>query len=123
MRNVLAVVPKGTQEMVVSIIRTIFAQLDAEHVRNQFDEVASMLERSHPKVSHMLNDAKEDLLAFTGFPLKPWRQIWSTNPLERVNKEICECVCGGRGWLAVRMVPALGTDSKRDLAATCVPFA
>lgn len=88
MRNVLAVVPKGTQEMVASIIRTIFAQPDAEHVRDQFDEVASMLERSHPKVSHMLNDAKEDLLAFTGFPLKHWRQIWSTNPLERVNKEI-----------------------------------
>lgn len=88
MRNVLAVVPKGTQEMVASIIRTIFAQPDAEHVRNQFDEVASMLERSHPKVSHMLNDAKEDLLAFTEFPLKHWRQIWSTNPLERVNKEI-----------------------------------
>jgi transposase-like protein len=88
MRNVLAVVPKDTQEMVASIIRTIFAQPDAEHVRDQFDEVARMLERSHPKVSHMLNDAKEDLLAFTGFPLKHWRQIWSTNPLERVNKEI-----------------------------------
>ena len=36
----------------------------------------------------MLDDAKEDLLAFTGFPIKHWRQIWSTNPLERVNKEI-----------------------------------
>ncbi len=36
----------------------------------------------------MLDDAKEDLLAFTGFPHRHWRQIWSTNPLERVNKEI-----------------------------------
>ena len=36
----------------------------------------------------MLEEAKEDLLAFTGFPIKHWRQIWSTNPLERVNKEI-----------------------------------
>ncbi|MCW2751873.1 MAG: transposase, partial [Aeromicrobium sp.] len=88
MRNVLAVVPKGTQEMVASIIRTIFAQPDTEHVRNQFDEVSRMLARSHPKVAGMLDDAKEDLLSFTGFPPKHWRQIWSTNPLERVNNEI-----------------------------------
>ena len=88
MRNVLAVVPKGTQDMVASIIRTIFAQPDAPHVRAQFDEVARMLQRSHPKVAQMLEDAKEDLLAFTNFPQKHWRQIWSTNPLERVNKEI-----------------------------------
>ena len=88
MRNVLAVVPKGTQDMVASIIRTIFAQPDAPHVRTQFDEVARMLQRSHPKVAGMLEDAKEDLLAFTNFPQKHWRQIWSTNPLERVNKEI-----------------------------------
>ena len=47
-----------------------------------------MLSRSHPKVADMLDDAKDDLLAFTGFPAKHWRQIWSTNPLERVNKEI-----------------------------------
>ena len=88
MRNVLSVVPKGSQDMVASIIRTIFAQPDAPHVRTQFDEVARMLARSHPKVAQMLQDAKEDLLAFTGFPIKHWRQIWSTNPLERVNKEI-----------------------------------
>ena len=69
--------------MVASIIRTIFAQTDAPHVRTQFDEVARMLQRSHPKVAQMLEDAKEDLLAFTGFPQKHWRQIWSTNPLER----------------------------------------
>ena len=47
-----------------------------------------MLQRSHPKVAQMLKDVKEDLLAFTNFPQKHWRQIWSTNPLERVNKEI-----------------------------------
>ena len=88
MRNVLSVVPKGSQEMVASIIRTIFAQPDAEHVATQFDEVARMLQRSHPKVAVMLADARYDLLAFTGFPGRHWRQIWSTNPLERVNKEI-----------------------------------
>jgi transposase-like protein len=88
MRNVLAVIPKTSGEMVASIIRTIFAQPDREHVNAQFDEVTRMLERSHPKVAGMLTDARDDLLAFATFPDKHWRQIWSTNPLERVNKEI-----------------------------------
>ena len=88
MRNVLAVVPKGSQDMVASIIRTIFAQPGRKHVRAQFAEVTRMLERSHPKVALMLEEAKDDLLAFTGFPQRHWRQIWSTNPLELVNKEI-----------------------------------
>jgi len=88
MRNVLANVPKAAGPMVASIIRTIFAQPDAAHVSTQFDEVARMLTRSHPKVSDMLEAAREDLLAFTAFPVAHWRQIWSTNPLERVNKEI-----------------------------------
>jgi putative transposase len=88
MRNVLAVVPKASGEMVASIIRTIFAQPDDKHVNAQFREVTRMLDRSHPKVAAMLTDAQADLLAFAGFPTRHWRQIWSTNPLERVNKEI-----------------------------------
>lgn len=88
MRNVLSIVPKGSQEMVASIIRTAFAQPDAEHVNTQFDEVIRMLAKSHPKVAEMLGDARDDVLAFTGFPVKHWRQVWSTNPMERVNKEI-----------------------------------
>jgi putative transposase len=88
MRNVLSGVLKGSQEMVASIIRTIFAQPDAEHVNTQFEEVTRMLAKSHPKVAGMLTDARADLLAFAGFPVKHWRQIWSTNPMERVNKEI-----------------------------------
>ncbi|MGB3375841.1 MAG: IS256 family transposase [Microbacterium sp.] len=88
MRNVLAVVPKASQDMVASIIRTIFAQPDREHILKQFGEVTTMLARSHPKVAEMLTDAQADLLAFAAFPRRHWRQIWSTNPLERVNKEI-----------------------------------
>jgi transposase-like protein len=88
MRNVLSVVPKASQEMVASIIRTIFAQPHLQHVNTQFDEVTRMLAKSHPKVAGMLTDARADLLAFAGFPVKHWRQIWSTNPMERVNKEI-----------------------------------
>ena len=88
MRNVLANVPKSAGQMVASIIRTIFAQPDAPHVYAQFDEVVRMLTRSHPKIAEMLEDARNDLLAFAEFPSPHWRQIWSTNPLERVNKEI-----------------------------------
>ena len=88
MRNVLAVVPRASQEMVASIIRTAFAQPDKAHVNAQFDEVAAMLSKSHPKVASMLHDARPDLLAFADFPPRHWRQIWSTNPMERVNKEI-----------------------------------
>ena len=60
LRNVLSIVPKGSQEMVASIIRTIFAQPDKEHVLTQFDEVTRMLTRSHPKVALMLEEAKHD---------------------------------------------------------------
>jgi putative transposase len=88
MRNVLANVHKTAGPMVASIIRTIFAQPDKKHVHTQFDEVVRMLTRSHPKVAEMLEDARDDLLAFAPFPVAHWRQIWSTNPLERVNKEI-----------------------------------
>jgi len=88
MRNALAQVPKTAGPMVASIIRTVFAQPDPEHVHTQFNEVTRMLTRSHPKVADMLETARDDLLAFCGFPTAHWRQIWSTNPLERVNKEI-----------------------------------
>jgi len=88
MRNVLARVPKGNSEMVAAAIRTVFAQPDAEHVHSQLDVIAGMLGRQFPAVETMLRDAKEELLAFTGFPPAHWKKIWSTNPLERLNKEI-----------------------------------
>jgi transposase-like protein len=88
MRNVLTQVPKQSQEMVASIIRTVFAQPDAEHVDAQLTEVVTMLARSHPKAAQMLQDAREDVTAFRHFPVAHWKKIWSTNPLERVNKEI-----------------------------------
>ena len=83
MRNVLARVPKGNAEMVAAAIRTIFAQPDAAHVREQLDVIAGMLGRQLPKVEAMLRDAAEDLLAFTAFPVGHWKKIWSTD--ESVN--------------------------------------
>ena len=88
LRNVLAQVPKGHAEMVAAAIRTIFAQPDAGHVRDQLDVIAGMLGRQFPKVEAMLRDAADDLLAFADFPAAHWKKIWSTNPLERLNKEI-----------------------------------
>ena len=84
----LARVPKGNAEMVAAAIRTIFAQPDAEHVHTQLDVIAGMLGRQFPQVEAMLRDAADDLLAFTGFPVSHWKKIWSTNPLERLNREI-----------------------------------
>jgi len=88
MRNVLSKVPKASAEMVAAGVRTIFAQPDAHHVRAQLDEVTRMLTPQFPDVATMLEDAAEDLLAFSSFPQAHWRKIWSTNPLERVNGEI-----------------------------------
>jgi len=88
LRNVLARVPKGSSAMVHAVIATIFAQPDAASVRAQLDEVAARLEPRFPTVAAMLADAKEDVLAFAAFPVAHWRKVWSTDPLERVNKEI-----------------------------------
>jgi putative transposase len=88
LRNVLAQVPKGHAEMVAAAIRTIFAQPDPGHVREQLDTIAGMLGRQLPKVETMLREACTDVTAFADFPVSHWKKIWSTNPLERVNKEI-----------------------------------
>jgi len=88
MRNVLAKIPKGNAEMVLAAIRTIFAQPDAVHVHEQFTTIAAMLGRQLPKVQAMLEDARDDLLAFATFPADHWKKIWSTNPLERLNREV-----------------------------------
>jgi transposase-like protein len=88
MRNVLAKIPKGNAEMVLAAIRTIFAQPDAVHVHEQFETIAAMLGRSLPKLETMLRDARDDLLAFATFPTEHWKKIWSTNPLERLNREV-----------------------------------
>ncbi len=88
MRNLLAKVPRASTEMVAAAVRTIFAQPDAVAVGEQFDRVATMLETQFLEVATSLRDAREDLLAFSAFPLEHWRKVWSTNPLERLHREI-----------------------------------
>jgi putative transposase len=88
MRNVLARVPKGQTEMVAAAIRTIFAQPTGPLVRAQVETIALMLEPQLPAVATMLRDAREEITAFADFPEAHWRKVWSTNPLERLNREV-----------------------------------
>src|SRR5262249_49077391 len=60
----------------------------APGVRSQLDVIAGMLGRQFPKVEAMLRDSSDELTAFADFPAEHWKKIWSTNGLERVNKEI-----------------------------------
>jgi transposase-like protein len=87
-RNLMANIPKGHQEMVSAAFRTIFAQVSPEEISVQWDHVAGMLTERFDKAAALMGRAKEEVLAFGTFPQVHWRQIWSTNPPERLNKEI-----------------------------------
>ena len=88
MRNLLTRVPKSAQSFVATMVRSIFAQPDAETVHEQHRRIADQLETRFPDAAALLEAAAADLLAFTGFPKEHWRQLWSNNSLERLNKEI-----------------------------------
>jgi transposase-like protein len=87
-RNALALVPKGAQAMVAATIRTVFAQPDATSAREQWRRVADGFRPRWPRLAALLDEAEADVLAYLAFPPEHWRQIWSTNPLERLNKEV-----------------------------------
>ena len=88
MRNLLTRVPKATQAMVATLVRTIFAQPDSDQVHAQFNRVVDQLTGQFPATAEFLIDAEIDLLAFSSFPPEHWRQIWSNNPQERLNREV-----------------------------------
>jgi putative transposase len=87
-RNLLAKVPRSAQDLVATLIRTIFAQPDGTSVWAQLERVVDQLQARFPDVATALVDMAPDLLAFTSFPKEHWRQIWSNNPQERLNKEL-----------------------------------
>ena len=87
-RNVLTKVPKATQSMVATLIRSIFEQPDHEQVLAQHARVVEQLAERFADAAEMLTGAEGDILAFSSFPKEHWRQIWSNNPQERLNKEI-----------------------------------
>jgi putative transposase len=81
-------VPKSAQPHVATQVRTLFDQADADAVAAQFDRVVAGLGEKFPNAAEHLDDARADLPAFTAYPREIWRQIWSNNPQERLNKEI-----------------------------------
>ena len=88
MRNLLTRVPKSAQALVATLVRTILAQPDAASVWAQHARVVEQLTERFRDAATMLADAAPDVLAFTGFPKEHWKQVWSNNPQERLNKEL-----------------------------------
>ncbi len=88
MRNLLTRVPKSAEKLVATTVRTIFEQSTAAAVQAQHDRVVEQLAERFPEAAALLADAGPEVLAFTAFPVAHWRQVWSNNPLERLNKEI-----------------------------------
>jgi len=88
MRNILSQVNRKQQGMVSAMIRTIFAQENQESAKRQLRAITDQLRPHFPKAMEILEEAEEDLLAYMAFPQAHHAQIYSTNPLERLNKEI-----------------------------------
>jgi putative transposase len=88
LRDLLTKVGKASQPWVATLVRTIFDQPDAAEVAAQFDRVVTALDGKLPAAAGHLAAARDDLLAFTAVPREIWRQIWSSNPQERLNREL-----------------------------------
>jgi putative transposase len=88
MRNLLAHIPQGDKSLVAATVRTIFAQPSREAARGQVDQVAHMLDQHWPKAATLLRAAETDILAYMSFPREHWTRLYSTNPLERLNREV-----------------------------------
>ena len=86
--NLMAITPKSAWGWVKALLHSVYDQPDAAAVHAQFDRVLDALADKLPQVAAHLDDARADILAFTAFPKAIWRQIWSNNPNERLNREI-----------------------------------
>ena len=88
MRSALAHVPTKQRPAVIAMIKTIFAQETAQEAHAQWKSVAAALQERVPRLAALMEEAREDVLAYTAFPKEHWPQIASSNPLERLNGEI-----------------------------------
>src|SRR5690625_3104842 len=86
--NLMSVTPKTSWPWVKTLLHSVFDQPEKEEVIAQFDRVLEALWDKLPRSAEHLEGAREEILAFTAFPKEIWRQIWSNNPSERLNKEI-----------------------------------
>jgi putative transposase len=88
MRNALAHVPKGQQSMVAAALRQTFIQPDRASSSQTLRHVADQLRAKWPKLGAFIDDSEADVLAHMDFPAQHRTKIHSTNPLERLNKEV-----------------------------------
>ena len=86
--NLMSVTPKSSWPWVKALLHSVYDQPDKESVDEQFDRILDALTDKLPTVAAHLDGARADVLAFTAFPKEIWRQIWSNNPNERLNREI-----------------------------------
>jgi transposase-like protein len=84
----MAITPKASWGWVKALLHSVYDQPDAASVHAQFDRIVDALTAKLPRVAEHLEQARADILAFTAFPKELWRQIWSNNPQERLNREI-----------------------------------
>jgi putative transposase len=86
--NLMSATPKSSWGWVKALLHSVYDQPDADAVHAQYDRILEALTDKLPGVADHLDDARADVLAFTAFPKQIWRQIWSNNPNERLNREI-----------------------------------
>jgi transposase-like protein len=86
--NLMSATPKSSWGWVKALLHSVYDQPDTTAVNAQFDRIHEALAEKLPKVAAHLDEARADILAFTAFPKEIWRQIWSNNPQERLNREI-----------------------------------
>ena len=87
-RNVVATVPKKAQDFVMAAVKNVFQQPDAASASEAMGRAIESLEAKYPKAADLLCESESDVLAYMSFPKSHWRQIHSTPPLERLNKEV-----------------------------------
>jgi transposase-like protein len=88
MRNVLALVPHGEKALVSALLRTIFTQPSRMEAEAQWQQVYAYMLKRWPQAALVMEDARDDVLAYMLFPAEHWTRLYSTNPLERLNKEV-----------------------------------
>ena len=86
--NLMSATPKSSWPWVKALLHSVYDQPDADSVNAQFDRITETLREKLPTVAEHLQDSRADILAFTAFPKEVWRQVWSNNPNERLNREI-----------------------------------
>jgi transposase-like protein len=122
MRNALGHVPVKQRPAVIAMIKTIFAQESAQDARAQWNSVADALRERVPRLAELMDEARDDVLAYTAFPKEHWPQISSTNPLERLNGEVkrrCDVVgIFPNDRSVVRLVGALMLEQNDEWAVS-----